>query len=381
MVDFTSVYSTVRCACPKGMAEALATEIQSLGYTISDSNYTGVTLQGNLRDCMHLNLQLRCCHKVLYQVQQFEASGPDALYQQLVKVPWETYLTLKGHFTIENVTQNEHIRDTRFASLKTKDAIADRFQRVYGKRPDSRSDKEQAVVFLFWKGSEAAIFLDTSGQPLAKHGYRKRRTEAPLSEALAAALVYTSGWQSDMPFVNPMCGSGTLAIEATMMAINRPPGLLRENFGFMHLKGYQTDLWHSVREAGRQQVALERAPTIIATDRDEQAIKATRENARRAGVLKYLHVTATPFEQTPLPEKPGVIMMNPPYGERMGEGDALAQQYAAIGDFLKQYAKGYQAHVFTGSQALAKHIGLKSSSKRTFYNGKLECRLLSYPVY
>lgn len=381
MVDFKTAFSPIRCTCPKGMVEALKTELLALGYSVESSNYTGITTHGTLKDCMYLNLHLRCCHKVLYQLKAFQANNPDELYEALVIIPWESYLTQKAHFTVENVTENAHIKDTRFANLKVKDAIADRFQQVAGKRPNSRSEKDQAVVFLFWKGADAMIYIDTSGQPLSRHGYRKRRVEAPLSEALAAALVLTSEWNPEQPFVNPMCGSGTLAIEAAMMAINRPPGLMRETFGFMYLKGYQNELWHELREAAKQQVKTQLQPTIIAADHDPQAIRATQDNARRAGVLKYLFIQSASLQDTPLPEKPGVIMMNPPYGTRMGETAELADQYQQIGDFLKHYAKGYQAYVFTGNQQLAKHIGLKTDSRTTFYNGKLECRLLSYSVY
>jgi putative N6-adenine-specific DNA methylase len=381
MVDFSSAYSTIRCTCPKGMAAALQQEVEAHGYVLAATDYTGVELSGTLQDCMYLNLQLRCCHKVLYRVQHFRARNPSELYKALVRVPWEEYLTLKANFTIDNVTQNENIKDTRFASLKAKDAIADRCQQVYRKRPDSRSDKDQAVVFLFCKESDAAVFLDTSGQPLSRHGYRKRRVEAPLSEALAAALVSTSGWQADRPFVNPMCGSGTLAIEAALQAINRPPGLLREQFGFMYLKGYQSELWHRVREQGRQQVALHKNLSIIATDHDAQAVKVTEDNARRAGVLKYLQVKQAELNQTPIPETPGTIIMNPPYGGRMGNSETLSAQYAGIGDFLKHQAKGYKAWVLTGNTALAKHIALRTESRYTFYNGKLACKLLGYTMY
>ena len=363
------------------MAEALEGEVRAHGFSVDGKDYTGINLQGTLQDCMYLNLHLHCCHKVLFQLATFQAEGPQALYKALVKLPWDTYLPLKASFSVENVTENPYIKDTRFANLKVKDAIADRFQQVMGKRPDSRSEKAEAVVFLYWKGNDAAIFLDTSGQPISRHGYRKRKVEAPLSEALAAALIRSSGWHPAQPFVNPMCGSGTLAIEAAMMAINRPPGLLRADFGFMYLKGYQQALWHTLRETAKARVNPSARPVIVAGDRNPQAMKVTQDNARRAGVLKYLTLATGDLHETPIPADPGVIMMNPPYGTRMGDQQALANEYQQMGNFLKNHAKGYQAFVFTGNQQLAKHIGLKTDRRLTFYNGKLECRLLSYSIY
>jgi len=381
MVDFHSEYATIRLSTPKGMTDYLREEAEGLGYTISKTDYTGVELKGTMQDCLHLNLHLYTAHKVLFLVKRFTAGDPTALYQALKKLPWENYLKPRGYFSIDSFVQNPHIKDTRFAGLKAKDAIADRFYEQYGKRPNSGPQKEQAVLFLYWQEDQAAIFLDTSGAPLSRHGYRKQSGEAPLSEALAAALIRASRWNPEQPFINPMCGTGTLAIEAALKALNRPPGLFRDNFAFMHLRGYDSDLWDRIRQEARQNTRQSLPGKIIASDQDPKALDSARENARRAGVLKFITFKQCSLEETPVPEQPGTVMVNPPYGERLGDANELVSTYQALGDFFKQQCRTYQGYIFTGNLELAKKIGLKPKCRIPFYNGKIECRLLGYDLY
>ncbi len=363
------------------MAPYLAEEIRELDYKVTQEGHTGVEVKGSLRDCIYLNLYLRTAHKVLFLIKRFKAPGPKALYDALREISWGDYLKENGYFSIDNFVQNDNIKDTRFASLKVKDAIADHFQDKIGKRPDSGPNKDRAVLFLFWQEEKCAIFLDTSGEPLSKHGYRQRSGPAPLSEALAGAIIRATRWVATQPFINPMCGTGTLAIEAALWALNRPPGLLRNNFGFMHIKGYNSKLWNQIRENARKNSKQSIATEIIATDHDPKALKAAEANARKAGVLKFIQFKECQFQETPIPDGPGTIVMNPPYGERMEEEEDLADLYRSIGDFLKQEAREYQGFIFTGNLEMIKHIGLRTKNRIPFYNGKIDCRLLEYDLY
>ena len=227
-----------------------------------------------------------------------------------------------------------------------------------------------------------SVFIDTSGETLSKHNYRKLPGSAPMQESLAAATIMASGWDGKTDFVNPMCGSGTLAIEAALMALNKYPGLLRAYYSFMHIEGYNDEYYQSIRTEGRA-IALKSTPAkIIATDINPNAINATRMNAQTAGVDHIIDFEVCDFRDTKVPsDNPGVVMINPEYGERLGEYEDLEIIYKAIGDFLKTSCQGYKGFIFTASPNLAKKVGLKASQKTEFFNSKLECRLLAYELY
>ncbi|MFT6873402.1 MAG: 23S rRNA G2445 N2-methylase RlmL, partial [Roseivirga sp.] len=212
-------------------------------------------------------------------------------------------------------------------------------------------------------------------------GYRRIPFKAPMIESLAASTILASGWDKQSHFVNPMCGSGTLAIEAALMAINMAPGLIRENFGFMHIKGYDEEAWNGYRRLARLQVKKSPEFKIIASDLNKNAIWSAKENANTAGVDHLIDFELCDFRETPLPEAPGIVMMNPEYGERLGADKDLEELYASIGDFFKKQCGGYTGVVFTGNLDLAKRIGLRTSSKIPFFNARIECRLLIYELY
>ncbi len=268
-----------------------------------------------------------------------------------------------------------------FANVKIKDAIVDRLREKTGKRPDTGPLLDQTVIYLFWKDDKAELFIDTSGETLAKHGYRKIPGKAPMLEALAAATLLATKWNHQTPFINPMCGSGTLAIEAAMLATKRAPGLYRNNYAFMHLVGYEEAMFTVEKDLITGQVTEKNDLTIIATDISDDAINISKINAGIAGVEKYIQFSVCDFAETPVPETPGVVMFNPEYGERLGEEAALEATYSRIGDFMKKQCKGYTGYVFTGNLDLAKKIGLKAARRIEFYTGKIDCRLLEYELY
>jgi putative N6-adenine-specific DNA methylase len=274
------------------------------------------------------------------------------------------------------------IQTNLFANLRVKDAIVDRMRETTNLRPSTGSELSGAVVYLFWKHEEAEIFLDTSGETLAKHGYRKLPGKAPMLEALAAATILSTKWNKKAPFVNPMCGSGTLAIEAALIATNRVPGLLRSNYAFMHIKGYLQEYYLKVRNKLESQISTPEGLKIIASDLSDKAISISKLNAAVAGVENLIDFQVCDFESSEIPDREGaVIMFNPEYGERLGDEIELNATYARMGDFLKNKCKGYTGYIFTGNLDLAKKIRLKPSRRIEFFNATIDCRLLEYELY
>ncbi len=399
----------------------LKAEIEAMGFPVLHEIDTAVQTEGTLTDTMRLNLYLRTAQRVLYQVQMFKVISPAALYERMNAIPWETILHDSGpnaYVCVTSIVENAQITDTRFANLKAKDAIVDRIRDKCGIRPDSGPDKDKAVIHLFWRNDQAIVYIDTSGERLSLRGYRKIPLAAPMQETLAAALILSTGWKGRTPFVNPMCGSGTLAIEAALLALNRAPGLGRSTYGFIHIKDFPRDAWQDMRKIARNESQRRLPAPIIATDIDPEAVKAARLNAQTAGVDHLIEFDVCPFEKTPIPGGGGIIVMNPPYGERMepfkiqtlhptrkkeiapgqkvilrkaadiarknGSPSTLQRLealYEGLGDFFKSISRGYRGYIFTGNLDMAKKVGLRTKRRLPFYNGEIECRLLEYDLY
>ncbi len=372
--------SALLVSCPKGLAPFLAAEMRGLGYECAEME-AGVRTTGTLADCLRLNLHLRCGHRVHYRLRRFGAMHPDMVYREVNALPWEEVFAADGYFSVHSSVAHPSIRDTRFPNLRVKDAVADRFAAQSGRRPDSGPDQAAGVVlFLYWHGPKAELYLDTSGIPLPRRGYRLRPHSAPMQETLAAAVIRAAGWDPATHFVNPMCGSGTLAIEAALMARNIAPGLLRPDFAFTRLREFDPAAWADMRAAARQAIRP-KIGRIIATDHDPAALDAARANADTAGVGEDIEFSLCDFRDTPVPEGPGAVLVNPEYGQRLGETAELGDTYQGLGDFLKRRCAGYRAGVFTAAPGLAKRIGLRPSRKHPFFNAKLPCSLLLYDLW
>lgn len=374
--------SKVIITCNKRLSPYLQDEVTALGYTIERAFATGVELNITLTECIKLNLNLRCASQILYAIKSFKAITPDDLYNEIATIEWEELIDFSGYFSVTSNVDNPNITTPLFANLKVKDAIVDRMKEKKGIRPNSGSDANKAVVHLYWKDADADVFMDTSGETLAKHGYRKIPGKAPMLEALAAGVILATNWDKKSPFINPMCGSGTLAIEAALIATNRAPGLYRMNYGFMHILGYNEEDFFAERRILKDQVIKNVDLKIVASDLSEDAVEVTRRNAKTAGVDTLIEFEVCDFELTPVPEDgKGVVVFNPEYGERLGVHSKLELTYKRMGDFMKTKCKGYSGYIFTGNPDLAKKIGLKAAKKVEFYNGKLDCRLLEYELY
>jgi len=373
--------SKIIITCNKRLAPYLQAEVEALGFTPDRVFSTGLELTGTVTDCIKLNLNLRCASQVLYSLKSFTAENPARLYKELVEMEWESLIDFTGYFSVTSNVDNETITTPLFANLKVKDAIVDRIKEKKEIRPNTGPELDKVVIHLYWKEDKADIFLDTSGETLAKHGYRKLPGKAPMLEALAASTIMSTNWDQKSPFVNPMCGSGTLAIEAALLATNKRPGLFRMNYSFMHVLGYEEELFFTERRLLKDQAVKTIDFEIIATDISADAVDIARKNAQTAGVDQLITFKVCDFAETPVPSTPGVIMFNPEYGERLGVHTKLEATYKRMGDFMKQEAKGYRGYIFTGNPDLAKRIGLRASRRVEFYNGKLDCRLLEYELY
>jgi putative N6-adenine-specific DNA methylase len=373
--------SKIIITCNKRLSTYLQQEVEALGFEPVRVFPTGVELKGTVTDTIPLNLNLRCASQILYSLKTFTAHDPKELYDELVTIEWEKLIDFTGYFSVTSNVNNEHILTPLFANVKVKDAIVDRIKSIKGIRPNSGPEVNKTVVHLYWQDDRAEIFLDTSGETLAKHSYRKIPGKAPMLEALAVSTIMATKWDRKSTFINPMCGSGTLAIEAALLATDKVPGLLRMNYGFMHVAGYDETVFFAERRNLKDKAKKETGFKIIATDISEDAVDIARKNARTAGVEHLIDFNVCDFEDTEVPAEAGIVMFNPEYGERLGVHTKLEITYKRIGDFLKKKCLGYDGYVFTGNPDLAKKIGLKAARKIEFYNGKLDCRLFEYELY
>jgi putative N6-adenine-specific DNA methylase len=373
--------SKIVITCNKRLSPYLQQEVEALGFKPTRVFQTGIELQGTITDTIALNLNLRCASQVLYLLKSFKADDPTELYNELVTIEWEKLIDFAGYFSVSSNVNNEHILTPLFANVKVKDAIADRIKSVKGIRPNSGAEANKTLIHLYWQDSDADIFIDTSGETLAKHSYRKIPGKAPMLEALAASTVMATNWDRQSTFINPMCGSGTLAIEAALLATDKCPGLFRMNYGFMHILGYDENVFFTERRKLKDKAKKEIGFKIIATDLSADAVDIAQKNAKTAGVDHLIDFSVCDFADTEVPEDAGIVMFNPEYGERLGVHSKLEATYARMGDFMKKNCLGYRGYIFTGNPDLAKKIGLRPARRIEFYNGKLDCRLLEYELY
>lgn len=381
-MDVSRNKSRIVVTCLSRLAPWVKKEITDSGYVPDRVFTTGVELHGTVNDCIRLNLNLRCASQVLYLLREFQARSADDVYRQVKNFPWEVVIPSDGYFSVTSTVSNPTIHNNLYVNVRVKDAIADRFREQTGRRPDSGADLSGVVIHLYWKDNHASLYLDTTGPSLARHGYRRQPGKAPMLEALAAATIIAGKWDKKSPFINPMCGSGTLAIEAALIASHRMPGLLRRDYAFKYVVGYDAAYYEYELAQLREKVVSQNLPLIIATDIRREAVAEARANALQAGVENLIRFEVCDFSETTIPSGAnGVVYFNPEYGERLGEVSQLETVYKRIGDFLKQRCAGYTGYVFTASSELAKKIGLRTSRKVEFYSAKLDCRLLEYELY
>lgn len=365
----------------KGMEEVLAGEMRTLGFRGVAVEKGGVRFSGDLAACYRANLWLRTASRILVPLAEFPCDSPQSLYDGVRAIPWHEFVTPEMTLAVECSLRDSALTHSGFVALKTKDAIVDTVRDRCGRRPNVNPRDPDLLVNVHLVRNRCTVSLDSSGAGLDKRGYRAEAGEAPLRETLAAALVELSGWDGSVPLIDPMCGSGTILIEAALKALNRAPGLIRERFGFQRWPGFEESHWRRLvaeaREAERSTIA---AP-ILGRDRLDKVLAIAERNSRRAGVDRFIAFSPGDIRDLVPPSPPGVIITNPPYGCRLGEEEQLKALYRQIGDVFKQRCAGYTAWLFTGGLDLAKVVGLRASRRIVLFNGPLECRLLRYDLY
>lgn len=367
--------------CSKGVSPFLEKELLGLGFSVSSRHNTGVIIRSGLIDTYKLNMELRTAYNVMLQIRAFRSVSPKELYNKSYQIDWENIIPDNEYICVVSRVSNPKVKNSMYANKKMKDAIVDRMMKKTGRRPDSGPQRRNIVINLYWKNDRAWLYLNTSGTKLSDRGYRKIPLQAPMQETLAAAVVLASGYTGEEHFINPMCGSGTLAIEAALIALNKAPGLLRSNYGFMHFKGYEKELWQKMRKDRLSRSKKKTEKKIIATDISKKAIDAAFKNAKTCGVEHLIDFRVCDFRETKIPEGPGIIMLNPEYGKRLGEIEKLSATYKEIGDFFKKKCAGYTGYVFTGNLDLSKKVGLAAKRRIPFFSGEIDCRLLAYDIY
>jgi len=372
---------TFFATCAKGVEAVLAREVGALGITVEGEETGGVAFSGTIETAYRANLWLRTANRVLMSLAEFDCDSEQDLYNRVRKLDWSRYLTPTMTLAVDANVRDSNIKHSKYAALKTKDAVVDCLRARVGARPDVNPRDPDLRINIHIHRNRCAVSLDTSGDSLHRRGYRRAQREAPLKETLAAALVELTGWDGTTPFIDPMCGSGTIIIEAALKAANIAPGLLREHFGFQRWLDFDRALWDRLVGDARAKRKSRPGAMIAGYDISEKAIRATAENARAATVAEYIVVGKQDIADLTPPPGPGVIIVNPPYGERLGDKEKLAPLYKAIGDIFKQRCTGYTGYVFTGNLDLAKRIGLKASRRIVLYNGPIESRLLKYELY
>ncbi|HKT32955.1 MAG TPA: THUMP domain-containing protein [Gammaproteobacteria bacterium] len=372
----------------RGLEPLVADELRALGAKDVKEERGGASFGGPLSTAYRACLWLRTAIRVLLPLARFPAPDADKLYTAVGRMPWENDLSPDGTLAVDFTGGNENIIHTQFGAQRVKDAIVDRLREKFGRRPSVDLEQPDLRINVHLHRDIATVSIDLSGNSLHQRGYRTASVLAPLKENLAAALLLKCGWlgiaAQGGAFVDPMCGSGTLVIEAALIAGDLAPGLLRTRWGFDGWRKHDPQLWeHLFDEAQKRSVVGQgKIPVILGFDNDSKAIGASLVNAERAGLKEAIH-----FERRALADNmltagliPGLVVTNPPYGERLGEAGQLGPLYAELGQWLRSQCPGWHAGVITDNRDLAKRIGVRARKINTFYNGALECRLLQFSI-
>ncbi|MBC8045385.1 MAG: hypothetical protein H7Y00_01175 [Fimbriimonadaceae bacterium] len=362
-----------------GLEPVLATELQQLGATNIKTLTRAISFDADTYLLYATNMHLRTAIKILKPVLSFSASGEQELYDNAMQQRWEDHLTIEKTFAIDFAVNSEFFHHSKYASLKLKDAIADYFRNKYGVRPSVNPENPDVQFHMHIYHNTVNISLDSSGESLHKRGYRDAMHKAPLNEVLAAGMISLSGWDRNSTFFDPMCGSGTLVIEAGMMAQNIAPCLIRKDYAFKKWDDYNDKLYKQIILDAAANVQ-DKKIILTGSDIDGHSIDMAKKNAINAKLENKINFFVKPFHISDPPNIPGMVIMNPPYGERLQNLD-INTFYEGIGDVFKKKYDGYTAWILSANKEAIKHIGLRTSQKITLFNGPLECKFLRYDLY
>lgn len=361
-----------------GLEEILAGELLALGANDLQIGRRMVSFTGDKELLYKANFHCRTALRILKPIYHFKAKDADTVYKEVKKIEWEKYLSLDKTFAIDSVIYSEDFNHSKFVAYRTKDAIVDYFIEKFNKRPSVRISNPDLYINIHISHNDCTLSIDSSGESLHKRGYRAEQTEAPLNEVLAAGMIMKTGWKGESNFIDPMCGSGTLLIEAALIALNIAPGVYRKEFAFQKWVDYDEELFNRIYNDESQERSFDFK--CYGSDISQQAIDIAMENVRGAGMGKYISLKTMPFQQYTEAPKPGILVMNPPYGERISSHDLLGL-YAIIGERLKHVFSGYKAWIISYKEECFDKIGLRPSEKMKLMNGSLECEFRCYEMF
>ncbi len=362
-----------------GLEPALAAELKTLGATGIRELKRAVAFDGDMRMLYRANYELRSVLRVLIPIHSFPAYNEKNLYEGIREIDWSQYMRVDDTLAVDAVTQGEVFRHSQYAGLLTKDAIVDQFRERYQRRPNVNTVAPNLRINIHVQGTHCDVSIDASGESLHRRNYRRDTVEAPLNEVLAAGMILLSGWNGQGNFVDPMCGSGTIAIEAAMIGTHTPPQIKRESFGFFRWPDFNRKLWEEVKNEADARIQPFEFQ-IFASDKENRARNAVGINTMAAGLENVVRIDRIPFEKLVPPEVPGVLITNPPYDERL-KMDDIAAFYKSIGDRLKQQWAGWDAWMISSNREALKQVGLRASRKITLFNGALECSFQKFELY
>jgi putative N6-adenine-specific DNA methylase len=354
----------------------LLQEVVSLNGEKASVTPGGVAFSGTWETCYRANLWSRIASRVLWKVAEFQYKNEKDLYDAARTIAWFDLFSVDRRIRVNVTAQKSPLKSLEFATLKVKDAVCDRFRDRLGSRPDVDRAAPDVRIHVFLEEAKGILYLDTSGEALFKRGWRMDIAEAPLRENLAAGIIMLSGWKFDQPLLDPMCGGGTLLSEAAAMARGRAPGAKRD-FGFQQLNNFSSSLWENIKGERTVQPV---EPRLYGSDTDPEALQAARRNLGAAGVERWVKLEQSDVLERPAPEATGIMVANPPYGERIGSPEELAAFYPKLGDALKKKFAGWNCFFFTADQRMAKLIRLQPSRRTPLWNGAIECRLYEFRI-
>ena len=361
-----------------GLEKVLKEELEELGYKQTEQLNRAVQLMGTWEDVYFLNLHVRCAICVLVELKTFKIRDEKDLYKQAMKIDWTSYFSSDKTFAVRGAVQSKIFSHTQYPYLLLKDAIVDVFRDKTGDRPDVSLKSPQVVFDLYIKEDFVTLSLNTSGAPLFHRGYRFEVGEAPMNEVVAAGLIRLSGWDRKSAFMDPFCGSGTILIEAALLAANIPSNIERVHYAFKNFKNYNESLWEGIYHKANKRAAEFDFP-IIGSDIDSEMVLMAKRNLRGLPISRNVTITTAPFNEVKKSADKGTLISNPPYGMRIGEN--IEEMYAELGDWFKNELKGYSCWVISANEDALKNVGLKPDSKVKLYNGDLECSYRQYTIF
>ncbi|MGB7058487.1 MAG: THUMP domain-containing protein [Geitlerinemataceae cyanobacterium] len=365
----------------RGLEAIAAKELENLGATQVTPDFTGVHFEGDRTLLYRVNLWARTIFRVLVPIREFQCSDADALYRGVQDIDWSEYLSPEQTLAIRFTGGNKKLNHSHYSALQVKNAIVDQQRRQFGKRSSVDTENPDLQINAHIYENHCTLSLDSSGNSLHRRGYRPAMGLAPLKETLAAALLELAEYDPNLPFIDPMCGSGTLPLEASLKALNIAPGLFREQFAFMNWQDFDRLLWRQLFQEALDLQLPELPALIWGSDRDGMAIENARTHAQNCGVSEFVKLTRMELSQVEAPGDRGLLICNPPYGERLGNSEELGELYKQLGDIFKQRFKGWTAFILTGNKELAKRVGLRASRRIPVENGAISCTFLKYELY